>query len=140
MSQLLTISETARRSGVASSALRYYEERGLIAAEREGSGQRRYPRPVLRRIAFIVFAQKVGLRLDEIAVERSKRRADREAGAPQGGPHRGHRLRLPLARPLQAGEPGRRRRALRLRPALLAPRSPTPPRPPPDKGRQPTHK
>ena len=74
MSQLLTISETARRSGVASSALRYYEERGLIsAAEREGSGHhRRYPRPVLRRIAFIVFAQKVGLSLEEIAAELAK--------------------------------------------------------------------
>jgi MerR family redox-sensitive transcriptional activator SoxR len=74
MSQLLTISETARRSGVASSALRYYEERGLIsAAEREGAAHhRRYPRPVLRRIAFIVFAQKVGLSLDEIAAELAK--------------------------------------------------------------------
>jgi MerR family redox-sensitive transcriptional activator SoxR len=67
--QLLTISETSRRSGVAASALRYYEERGLISSEREGSGHRRYPRPVLRRIAFIVFAQRVGLTLEEIAVE-----------------------------------------------------------------------
>jgi MerR family redox-sensitive transcriptional activator SoxR len=74
VSELLTISETARRSGVAASALRYYEERGLIsAAEREGSGNhRRYPRPVLRRIAFIVFAQRVGLSLDEIAAELAK--------------------------------------------------------------------
>jgi len=69
VSQLLTISETARRSGVAASALRYYEERGLISAEREGSGHRRYPRPVLRRIAFIVFAQRVGLTLEEIGGE-----------------------------------------------------------------------
>ncbi|HWH21308.1 MAG TPA: redox-sensitive transcriptional activator SoxR [Solirubrobacterales bacterium] len=69
MSELLTISEIARRSGVAASALRYYEERGLISAERAGSGHRRYPRPVLRRIAFIVFAQRVGLTLDEIAAE-----------------------------------------------------------------------
>ncbi len=71
MAQLLTISETARRSGVSASALRYYEERGLIsAAEREGAGHhRRYPRPVLRRIAFIVFAQRVGLSLEEIAAE-----------------------------------------------------------------------
>jgi MerR family transcriptional regulator, redox-sensitive transcriptional activator SoxR len=71
VSQLLTISETARRSGVAASALRYYEERGLIsAAERDGAGHhRRYPRPVLRRIAFIVFAQRVGLSLEEIAAE-----------------------------------------------------------------------
>jgi len=74
VAQLLTISETARRSGVAASALRYYEERGLIsAAEREGAGNhRRYPRPVLRRIAFIVFAQRVGLTLDEIATELAK--------------------------------------------------------------------
>jgi MerR family redox-sensitive transcriptional activator SoxR len=72
VAQLLTISETARRSGVAASALRYYEERGLISAEREGSGHRRYPRPVLRRIAFVVFAQKVGLTLEEIAAELAK--------------------------------------------------------------------
>ncbi len=74
MAQTLTISETARRSGVAASALRYYEERALIsAAEREGAGhQRRYPRPVLRRIAFIVFAQRVGLTLEEIAAELAK--------------------------------------------------------------------
>jgi MerR family transcriptional regulator, redox-sensitive transcriptional activator SoxR len=68
----LTISEVSRRSGVAASALRFYEERGLISAEREGSGHRRYPRPVLRRIAFIVFAQRVGLSLDEIAGELAK--------------------------------------------------------------------
>ena len=72
MAALLTISETGRRSGVAASALRYYEERGLISAEREGAGQRRYPRPVLRRIAFIVFAQRVGLTLDEIGAELAK--------------------------------------------------------------------
>src|SRR5882757_3983992 len=74
MAQLLSISETAQRSGVAASALRYYEERGLIsAAAREGAGHhRRYPRPVLRRIAFIVFAQRVGLSLEEIAAELAK--------------------------------------------------------------------
>jgi len=72
VAKLLTISETARRSGVAASALRYYEERGLISAVREGSGHRRYPRPALRRIAFIVFAQRVGLTLDEIAAELAK--------------------------------------------------------------------
>jgi MerR family transcriptional regulator, redox-sensitive transcriptional activator SoxR len=72
MPELLTIGETARRSGVAASALRYYEERGLISSERAGSGHRRYPRPVLRRIAFIVFAQRVGLSLEEIAAELGK--------------------------------------------------------------------
>jgi MerR family redox-sensitive transcriptional activator SoxR len=72
MSTLLTIGEVARRSGVAASALRFYEERGLITSERAGSGHRRYPRPVLRRIAFIVFAQRIGLTLDEIGAELAK--------------------------------------------------------------------
>ena len=69
MHDLLTISQVSRRSGVAASALRFYEDRGLIRSERAGSGHRRYPRAVLRRIAFIVFAQRIGLSLDEIAVE-----------------------------------------------------------------------
>jgi MerR family redox-sensitive transcriptional activator SoxR len=77
VSELLTIGEVARRSGVAASALRFYEERGLIAPERAGSGHRRYRRPVLRRIAFIVFAQRVGLTLDEIAAELAKLPGDR---------------------------------------------------------------
>lgn len=68
-SELLPIGEVARRSGVAASALRFYEQRGLIASERAGSGHRRYPRPVLRRIAFIVYAQHVGLTLEEIGSE-----------------------------------------------------------------------
>ena len=73
----LTIGEVARRSGVAASALRFYEERGLITSERAGSGHRRYPRGVLRRIAFIVFAQRVGLTLGEIARELAKLPPDR---------------------------------------------------------------
>ena len=77
MDTLLTIGEVARRSGVASSALRFYEERGLIRSERAGSGHRRYPRPVLRRIAFIVFAQRLGLTLAEIRVELDKLPPDR---------------------------------------------------------------
>jgi len=72
MADLLTIGEVARRSGVAASALRFYEERGMIAAERADGGQRRFPRHVLRRIAFIVFAQRIGLSLDEIGVELAK--------------------------------------------------------------------
>jgi MerR family redox-sensitive transcriptional activator SoxR len=72
MAKLLTISEVSRRSGVASSALRFYEQRGLLHSERAGSGHRRYSREVLRRIAFIVFAQRVGLSLDDIATELSK--------------------------------------------------------------------
>ena len=69
MSELLTIGEIAKRSGGATSALRFYEERGLIASQRAGSGHRRFSRAVLRRIAFIVFAQRVGLTLDEIGEE-----------------------------------------------------------------------
>ena len=77
MDSVLTIGEVARRSGVASSALRFYEERGLIASVRAGSGHRRYPRSVLRRIAFIVFAQRIGLTLEEIGAELAKLPADR---------------------------------------------------------------
>ena len=77
MPDLLSIGEVSRRSGVAASALRFYEDRGLISSEREGSGHRRYPRPVLRRIAFIVFAQRIGLKLDEIARELDKLPPDR---------------------------------------------------------------
>ncbi len=69
MTTLMTIGEISRRSGVAASALRFYEERGLITSERAGSGHRRFPRPVLRRIAFIVYAQRVGLTLEEIGRE-----------------------------------------------------------------------
>lgn len=76
----MTIGEVAARSGVARSALRFYEERGLIGAERAGSGHRRYPRSVLRRIAFVVFAQRVGLTLEEIGAELSKLPEDRVPG------------------------------------------------------------
>lgn len=69
---LITISEVARRSGVAASALRFYEERGLLTSQRTGAGHRRFPREVLRRIAFIVYAQRLGLTLEEIGVELAK--------------------------------------------------------------------
>jgi MerR family redox-sensitive transcriptional activator SoxR len=63
---LLTVGEVSARSGVAASALRYYEAQGLLAATRTASNQRRYPRHVLRRLSFIRAAQNVGLSLDEI--------------------------------------------------------------------------
>jgi len=62
----ITISSLARRAGVATSALRYYEERGLIFCERSPSGHRRFSRHVLRRVAFIGAAQAIGLRLSDI--------------------------------------------------------------------------
>ena len=77
MGSVLTINEVSRRSGVAASALRFYEERGLITSERAGSGHRRYSRSMLRRIAFIVFAQRIGLTLDEISAELANLPADR---------------------------------------------------------------
>lgn len=64
--ELLSIGEVADRSGVAPSALRYYEAEGLVRALRSAGGQRRYERDVLRRLAFIRVAQRVGLTLDEV--------------------------------------------------------------------------
>ena len=62
----LTVGEVAARSGVAVSALHFYEAKGLIAAERTAGNQRRYPRGVLRRVAVIKVAQRVGIPLAEI--------------------------------------------------------------------------
>jgi MerR family redox-sensitive transcriptional activator SoxR len=79
----MTIGELAERSGVASSALRYYERLGLIRSTRTGGNQRRYQRAELRRVAFIRIAAQVGIPLDEIAAalaelpdERTPTRAD----------------------------------------------------------------
>ena len=63
---LLTIGDMAARSGVAQSALRFYEREGLISSTRTGGNQRRYERHELRRIAFIRIAQQVGVSLEEI--------------------------------------------------------------------------
>jgi MerR family redox-sensitive transcriptional activator SoxR len=67
VSDSLPIGEIARRSGMAASALRFYETLGLISSERSAAGRRRYPRAVLRRLAFIRAARNVGLSLDEIS-------------------------------------------------------------------------
>ena len=63
---LLTIGELARRAGVATSALRFYEAEGLLAGSRSSGGHRQYPRHALRRVAFIRAAQNVGLTLPQI--------------------------------------------------------------------------
>jgi MerR family redox-sensitive transcriptional activator SoxR len=63
---MLTIGELADRANVSTSALRFYEREGLIASDRTSGGQRRYHRDVLRRVAFVRAAQRVGLTLDEI--------------------------------------------------------------------------
>ena len=62
----LTVSEVAHRSGFAPSALRFYEEKGLIEASRTSGGQRRYARAVLRRLAFVRAARNIGLSLEEV--------------------------------------------------------------------------
>jgi MerR family redox-sensitive transcriptional activator SoxR len=66
MNEALTIGQLSVRSGVAPSALRYYERLGLIRAQRTGGNQRRYARTELRRVAFIRISQQVGVSLEEI--------------------------------------------------------------------------
>ncbi|WP_027818647.1 redox-sensitive transcriptional activator SoxR [Paraburkholderia bannensis] len=62
----ISIGELAKRSGVAASAIRFYEEQGLISSTRTAGGQRQYRRETLRRVGFIRAAQAVGLNLSEI--------------------------------------------------------------------------
>lgn len=73
----LPIGYISKRSGVAASAIRYYESLGLITSERDSAGRRQYRRHVLRRIAFIRAGQRVGLTLDEIAEALTLLPADR---------------------------------------------------------------
>ncbi|WP_257570741.1 redox-sensitive transcriptional activator SoxR [Streptomyces sp. NP160] len=64
---LLSVGEVSRRTGVAVSALHYYERRGLIASRRAPSGHRRYPRHMLRRVSLLVIARRIGVPLDDVA-------------------------------------------------------------------------
>ncbi|HET6776016.1 MAG TPA: redox-sensitive transcriptional activator SoxR [Acidimicrobiales bacterium] len=66
MEHALTIGAVSERTGVAPSALRYYESEGLICSTRTDGNQRRYHRDVLRRVSFVKVAQRVGLTLEEI--------------------------------------------------------------------------
>ena len=114
----LTIGELADRAGVATSAIRFYETRGLVGSERTTGNQRRYAKSTLRRVAFIRTAQRVGLTLEEIGdalatlpdgrtptkadwapaqpdLAPAPRRADPPHRAPARPPRRLHRLRLP---------------------------------------------
>jgi MerR family transcriptional regulator, redox-sensitive transcriptional activator SoxR len=63
----LSVGQVADRSGFAASAVRYYEREGLISAERNSGGQRRFHRSVLRRLAFISAARHIGVSLDEVS-------------------------------------------------------------------------
>lgn len=82
----LTIGELAARSGLAPSALRYYEELGLITSERTAGGQRRYNRAVLRRVAFVRAAQQVGLSLEEARDSLAHLPADHAPNATEWAP------------------------------------------------------
>jgi MerR family transcriptional regulator, redox-sensitive transcriptional activator SoxR len=68
-SDLLTIGELAKRTGASVSAVRFYEQKGLIAPMRNRGGQRRFFRAHIRRISFILIAQQLGLSIDAIRVE-----------------------------------------------------------------------
>lgn len=68
-SDILTIGELAQRTGVAVSALRFYEEKSLIEPFRTNGGQRRFLRASIRRVSFIKIAQQLGLTIEEIATE-----------------------------------------------------------------------
>lgn len=73
----IPIGVLAERSGVSTSALRFYEARGLILSRRNPGNQRRYPRYTLRRVAFIRAAQRVGLSLEEIQVALARLPSDK---------------------------------------------------------------
>ena len=128
----LTIGELSARSGVATSALRFYEAEGLIASRRTDGNQRRYARPTLRRVALIQAGRTAGISLERIRValdelppgrtaskrdwERlsrawraGRRRADRAARGAARPAHLVHRLRLPLAALVRALQPARPR-------------------------------
>jgi MerR family redox-sensitive transcriptional activator SoxR len=79
--KLLAIGEVAERSGLAASAVRFYEKAGLVRAERTPGNQRLFRRDVLRRLAFIRIAQKVGLSLEEIVEALNELPADKAPNA-----------------------------------------------------------
>lgn len=74
---LITIGELSRRTGVATSALRFYEERGLIRSARTAGNQRRFARATIRRVSVVRAAQRCGISLDEVQSVLAKLPADR---------------------------------------------------------------
>ncbi|HZV51623.1 MAG TPA: redox-sensitive transcriptional activator SoxR [Candidatus Dormibacteraeota bacterium] len=77
MAEWLTIGELSARSGVTPSALRFYEARGLIGADRTGGNQRRYPRATLRRVALVQAGRAAGIPLEQIRIALKTLPADR---------------------------------------------------------------
>ena len=159
--ELLSIGAVADRTGIAPSALRFYEREGLVTSTRTDGAQRRYDRDVLRRLAFIRAAQTVGLGLPEIREalatlpsERTPNKADWDRIARAWRPRLDAQidalvgLRDQLTecigcgclslRGLRALQPGRPRRAPRQR-RPLPPRRPPRRRPPTRGARRPCH-
>jgi len=68
---LLSIGDLARRTGLSVSAIRFYEQRGLVEAVRTAGNQRRFPRSDIRRLSFALIAQRLGLTLSQIEAELS---------------------------------------------------------------------
>lgn len=96
----LTIGEAAERLGIKTSALRFYEDQGLITSDRTSGNQRRYARDVLRRVSFIRAAQEVGLHLREIKesldtlpLDRAPTKDEWEAFAEAWRPRLDHQIR-----------------------------------------------
>ena len=65
-SDLLGIGDLARRTGLSVSAIRFYEERGLVHPQRDGGNRRRFRRADIRRLSFVLIAQRLGLTIEEI--------------------------------------------------------------------------
>ncbi|MEO6152063.1 MAG: redox-sensitive transcriptional activator SoxR [Croceibacterium sp.] len=65
----ITIGQLAARTGVAVSAIRFYEDKGLLRSERTGGNQRRFLRSDIRRVSFVLIAQRLGLALHEIETQ-----------------------------------------------------------------------
>lgn len=106
--QTLTIGETAQRAGVTVATLRYYEQRGLLAANRTTGNQRRYPRHVLRRHApSRPGTDPSGLDPPQRTVAKAGRRPHPRASSPARHPGRLPGLRLPVLDPVQAVQPER---------------------------------
>lgn len=72
LKQVLAIGDLAARTGLSVSAIRFYEEKGLITPHRNSGGHRRYMRSDIRRLSFVMITQKLGFSIDEIATEMRK--------------------------------------------------------------------
>lgn len=116
--QPLTIGAVAERTGLAPSAIRFYEEKGLVRAARAASGHRQFDRATIRRLSFVLIAQQLGYRLEEIKDQLDTLPADAAPTAADWERLSVHRLRMSFARGVPALQPRRCRRSPRRRTPL----------------------